>query len=62
MCPFINNTDARCANYLNFRNVFQAFSHCADRYTSCPIYQQLSSEGHGHDSDEGVWPMLAAAS
>ena len=44
MCPFVDQSDARCATHLTLANISRAFAHCADEYTMCPVYQQLIAE------------------
>ncbi len=48
MCPFVNKTDARCGAHLTLGNLAQAFAHCADCYTDCPIYRELSGKLTGN--------------
>jgi len=45
MCPFVDRSDVRCAAHMTLRNVLTAFQHCADRYTECPVYTQLTAHG-----------------
>ena len=61
MCPFIDKGDARCAEKLTFRNVVRAFTHCADHYRDCPIYQQLTAERRNHDVTRRHSQLLAAS-
>ena len=49
MCPFVEESDARCAAHLNMQNLFQAFTHCADHYEACPIYQELLADERTED-------------
>ena len=61
MCPFIDKADARCADHLTLRNISHAFAHCANRYTSCPIYQKLLADKANHDRVAGIPELLAAS-
>jgi hypothetical protein len=45
MCPFVDKSDARCAAHMTLQNVVQAFLHCANRYTECSVYSQLTAHG-----------------
>ncbi len=64
MCPFVEKADPRCATHLTLRNLYRAFAHCADRYSSCPVYQALNAEQFQHDPGERVpdIPVVLAAS
>ncbi len=44
MCPFVNKSDIRCATHWTLRNLTQTFSHCADRFSVCPVYRSLMRE------------------
>ena len=44
MCPFVNKSDIRCATHWTLRNLPQTFSHCADRFSVCPVYRTLIRE------------------
>ena len=59
MCPFIDKAEARCADHLTLRNVARAFAHCANRYTTCPVYHKLLAE---RIAQESANTKLAAAS
>lgn len=64
MCPFANKSDSRCATHWTIRNLFQAFSQCADRYSACPIYRALKQESFSHDNRQKAahaMPVLAAS-
>jgi hypothetical protein len=41
VCPFVDRGDARCSAHLTMKNLASAYVHCADRYTLCPIFQEL---------------------
>lgn len=61
MCPFIDGADARCAARLTLRELSHAFTHCADRYGACPIYQELIRY-EDQRKDRVDSPLLRAAS
>ncbi len=62
MCPYANKSDTRCANHWTLRNLFQAFSQCADRYTACPVYRALKQEAFSNDNHKAARiPVLAAS-
>jgi len=44
LCPFVNKSDIRCATHWTLRNLTQTFSHCADRFSVCPVYRSLMRE------------------
>ena len=44
MCPFVNKADRRCSAHMAFSNLFSAYAHCADRYASCRVFEQLERE------------------
>jgi len=48
VCPFVDRDDPRCAAHLTLRNLPEAFAHCADRYTTCPVYQELITHDDEH--------------
>ena len=52
MCPFINKADNRCANHWTLNNIMQAFGHCADSYTTCPVYRKMLVEQHADGQKE----------
>ena len=59
MCPFVDKSDDRCAAHMTLRNVLQAFLHCADRYSDCPVYSQMVARAF--TSDLKASPALAAS-
>jgi hypothetical protein len=59
VCPFVDRPDPRCAAHLSLENISSAFAYCADRYTECPIYRQLLSEGRARESSDT--PVRVAA-
>ncbi len=64
MCPFVNKSDIRCATHWTLRNLTQTFSHCADRFTVCPVYRSLIRElctnGQDRYQSESARGVLAA--
>lgn len=63
MCPYLEKSQPRCSTHLSFRNIHQAFSHCAGRYNTCPIYQELRANLRDHDADynTAAYSLLAAS-
>jgi len=65
VCPFVNRADVRCATHWTLRNLPQAFSHCADRYTVCPTYraliQELCTNASRHDQADAAIRLLVAS-
>ena len=45
VCPFVDQGDPRCGAHLTLRNIESAYLHCADRYMTCPVFQELLVEG-----------------
>jgi hypothetical protein len=43
-CPFLNRSDARCADNFNIDHLQHAFKFCFGRYKSCPSYTELLVE------------------
>lgn len=43
-CPYINDNHPLCSACLNINNLCEAFDLCANHYTLCPLYIQLSRE------------------
>ena len=40
MCPFLEDSDARCAAYHSLSQLEQALGRCVDHYQDCPIYRE----------------------
>jgi len=57
----VDKADPRCAAYLTMQNLSRAFALCADRYTACPIYQELLTEERKHDEAEAFKDLLATS-
>lgn len=64
MCPFVEQSDARCATHLTLANLTRAFAHCADEYTHCPVYRQMLAElqPHACNYEQPAATVLLAAS
>ncbi len=60
MCPFVNQTDARCAEHLTLRNLSQAFGHCAGRFAECLVFRQLSADAARRDKAARTLHRLAS--
>jgi hypothetical protein len=43
-CPFLNRTDARCADHFRLEDLPHAFRYCFGRYKACPTYLELRIE------------------
>ena len=43
-CPFIDENEPRCSGSLNMQHLGETFELCADQYTLCPLYLELSSK------------------
>ena len=41
MCPYLEQSDPRCASHLSLSRLQEALSYCADDYESCPAYRQI---------------------
>ena len=52
MCPFAEDREPRCAVHLTMRDLTSAYAYCADRYMSCPVFQELIAREHEHDEVE----------
>jgi len=59
VCPFVDQDDERCSDHLTLRNLASAFEHCADRYMTCPVFQELLVDDH---IDASCQPVLFAVS
>lgn len=44
MCPYLDESDTRCAAHLTLSNVQSAYEHCVNRFWNCPVYCQISCE------------------
>lgn len=60
MCPYVDESDPRCAAHWTLQNIIRAFAHCADRYFDCPIYLQLSADAPTHDQAKTDSCVVAA--
>jgi hypothetical protein len=43
-CPFLNRSDARCADHFSLERIGYAFEYCFDQYSACPTYSLLLNE------------------
>jgi len=59
VCPFIDKTKPQCAVHLTLRDLSHAMNYCANRYTLCPIYQDLTA--NEQDRDGGLRKMRLVA-
>lgn len=62
VCPFVDRPNERCAEHLSMRGLALAYMHCADRYRSCPVYQELTANEHRNQIALKTATHLAAAS
>ncbi|MBI5725768.1 MAG: hypothetical protein HZA50_17545 [Planctomycetes bacterium] len=62
MCPFVDKSEPRCSSHLRLRNIFQAFTHCADRYADCQIYHILQADARRQQLRRPVVRTTAVAS
>jgi len=42
-CPFLNQTDSRCAEHHKLEQLSYAFHYCFGAYLACPVYAELLS-------------------
>jgi hypothetical protein len=49
-CPFLNQTDDRCAANFHVDHLHFAFTHCFDQFQSCPVYSQRLLESPSDES------------
>jgi hypothetical protein len=42
-CPFIDEDEPRCRPMLQIDRLLYVLEVCADRFETCPIYQQLAA-------------------
>jgi hypothetical protein len=65
VCPFLDQSDARCDSHLTLANLARAFAHCADEYTVCPIFRAMRAEPVASDDGRyepvGVRGLLVAS-
>jgi len=40
VCPFLDESDPRCAVHLSLRRLDEALGLCAHRHEDCPIYRE----------------------
>lgn len=40
MCPYLEKSDARCAQHLSLHRIDDALGVCAAEFECCPIYRQ----------------------
>jgi hypothetical protein len=43
VCPFLEKSEPRCTPHLSFRNLTQAYTHCAGCYADCSVYHSLQN-------------------
>jgi hypothetical protein len=41
VCPYLEQSEARCAAHLSLSKLQEALGFCAADYESCPVYRQL---------------------
>ncbi len=46
---------------MTFRNIANAFGHCANHYTACAVYQKLTAQQFAHDKVRSAPGLLAAS-
>jgi hypothetical protein len=51
MCPFAENTDARCNARLTLKHVSDAMEYCAGDHRQCPIYRELLNDANRRERD-----------
>ena len=49
VCPFVEDREPRCGVHLTMRDLASAYAYCADRYMSCPVFQELIAREHQHE-------------
>ncbi len=53
VCPFVEKPDPRCAAGLTLHNIMRALTLCADRYASCPVYQERIAHVRPYEPQPG---------
>lgn len=53
VCPFVEKPDPRCAAGLTLHNLVRALTLCADRYASCPVYQERIAHARPYELQPG---------
>ena len=61
MCPFVEESDSRCAPHWTMREITSAFAHCADRYMRCPVYLEITAEKASDADATARFRFLAAS-
>lgn len=61
VCPFVDKAYSRCSACMTLRNVTQAVAYCANRYTACPIYQDLLADDRQSQHVKAPLGLLAAS-
>jgi hypothetical protein len=61
VCPFVDKAYSRCSVCMTLRNVTQAVAYCANRYSACPIYQELVADDRQSDPVKVPVGLLAAS-
>lgn len=55
MCPFLDKADPHCAARHSLHNLDDALGLCADRFETCPVYQEmLLSNAPRHELPEPI--------
>jgi len=61
VCPFVDKAYSRCATHMTLRNVTEAVAYCANRYTACPIYQELVADDRQSEHLKAPLSLLAGS-
>ena len=60
-CPFLNRSDARCADNFNIDHLQHAFKFCFGRYKACPSYAELLVERTARRSEAAAGRRVSSA-
>ena len=60
-CPFLNRSDARCAENFNIDHLQHAFKFCFGRYKSCSAYTELLVERRRRRSEAAAGRRMGAS-
>jgi hypothetical protein len=50
VCPYVEQSDVRCASHFNLGRLDQAFDHCFEHAGFCPVYNRLLREARRLDA------------
>ena len=60
MCPFVDRAAPPCRGRLTLDNIVQAYTCCAGRFQTCPVYRKLLADERRYHKNKSTSHLLVS--